>query len=115
MTSTDLTHLRELLAKATPGPWRIVYPDADEVQSFCICEPDETALGTIADFFNYSDEQDKANAEWVLAICNAAPGLLDDLTAANEQVAALRVELAKATAELLRIRTFMNEEKERQI
>jgi hypothetical protein len=88
MTAHSLAHLRELLAKATPGPWRSEWnDDTDMVYIWAAGHSHETG-GTVADLYN--DSFDQANAALIAAAVNALPGLLARLELAERVVAAAR-------------------------
>lgn len=70
MTTETETHLRELLAKATPGKWRMSLPPMDKPWSI---QPVSGAA--------MSDEQKVLDAHLFIAAVNAAPALLDELEA----------------------------------
>jgi hypothetical protein len=71
---TDTARLRELLAKATPGPW--------------VDTGDENDTVAAADGLPVCYYVGVQNAALIVEAVNALPGLLDDLGAAREQARA---------------------------
>lgn len=105
---TDTDKLRELLAKATPGPWQADDGDggmwgvfADSADGDCdaisyMLEP--TAPG----YRSLRPEHDEANAALIVAAVNALPALLSTLAADKERMAGLEAENAALRHDLER-------------
>jgi hypothetical protein len=59
----SLPEIKARLAAITPGQWKLREPFEDEARVFSVWTgPND---GTIADCYNYTDEQDKANAQFI--------------------------------------------------
>jgi hypothetical protein len=88
---TDFTHIRELLAKATPGPWEW---RTDQFQPHVEHQWTISPGVLAADYSNGTpggDEIDRANAALITALRNNAEAMLD------------RIEKLEAVAEAARI------------
>ncbi len=75
MTAIDTARLRELLAKATPGPWHATYDDAVKVRDVngdAILMMQHVHLRG-----RRNGNEVNATAELIAALRNAAPALLD--------------------------------------
>lgn len=80
MTTTEhldkiLAKLDELLATAeqrTPGEWEIDLPHPSDAQVFSIIASKDEGTGTLADCYNYTDEQDKDNAAFIASCAGNA-------------------------------------------
>jgi hypothetical protein len=91
---TDIEKLRELLAKATPGPW--YYYEGEIEDGKQIEGADLRGNGASVwriDMGDY-DALDNANAALIVAVVNALPELLDEVERLRELDAA-RAELAE--------------------
>ena len=75
MTTTDTARLRELLGAATKGPWEAdgAQVESESVGIICARRPGHE--------YPNSQAQWEANRDWIAAIHNAAPALLDELDA----------------------------------
>lgn len=96
----DIARLRELLAKATPGPWGVERTDKDNwigpmrrsgdgKVAEIVCDTDRNGL-----YPEYLQRND-ANADLIAALRNAAPALLDELERLRKDSAELNA-IAKA-------------------
>ena len=90
MTTETETHLRELLAKATPGEWLTRGPKMqDGAPDFAIYVTMNERPQILAEAFGRSDKDvyfpSVDNAVLIAALHNAAPALLDELEALREQ------------------------------
>lgn len=106
---TDLTKLKELAERATPGPWSAVWEEGDDTawpNLFPIIQADggETVIGNEG---FYSDlEQDKANAKFIAAANpQAILGLLERLEKAEQHWANENSNNMALIAEVERLRT----------
>ena len=87
----DIDELRALLAKTTPGPWKVVIDDSGDrdLTVPAIFAPDELDCAIVGwDGFCQRHWQSargerewNANAEFIVAAANALPALLDELEA----------------------------------
>lgn len=96
LSPKDVAELRELLAKATPGPWIVGEPQSSSRRVFM---PDDTVEirsraygGLVACLYkaNFTPEQDAANANLIATLHNAAPALLDLASQSLERDGALQ-------------------------
>ncbi|MFV3416117.1 ead/Ea22-like family protein [Pseudomonas sp. NY15436] len=105
---TDLTKLKELAERATPGPWSAVWEEGDDTawpNLFPIIQADggETVIGNEG---FYSDlEQDKANAKFIAAANpQAILGLIERLDKAEHHWANENSNNMALIAEVERLR-----------
>jgi hypothetical protein len=104
----DTKRLRELLAKATPGPWRA--ERIGEEESLVHAPESAEQLAKRRDVGHacvFCDSHHAANAELIAAAVNALPALLDEIDrlrrvaeAAREQAPALNSDLTRALRDL---------------
>lgn len=102
----DTDTLRELVARATPGPWYTLGPPwlTDGNTSILAESPDPHVARFICDFdfFAFDEEDDKtslnpdADAALIVAAVNALPTLLDRLDAERARAIAAETRLAEA-------------------
>jgi hypothetical protein len=99
MTATDRAReLLELRRKATQGEWSLVKPHPDEAQMFSVTA--DLATGhTLADCYCYSDEQDEANANLIVAAANHVEEVCEALIASEDNSEVLQCRLDVVTAE----------------
>lgn len=86
----DLRKLRELLGKATPGPWKNHgrQPKAIGVPHSAVAA--KTLLARVYSEAFGDTEQETANAELIAAAVNALPGLLDECEMLRKDAARYR-------------------------
>lgn len=77
--------LRRLAAAATPPPWEV--RPGRVVFAPCKC------CGLVADCAQFGPDPECSNAAYIVAACNAVPGLLADLERAEAGMAAMREAL----------------------
>jgi len=99
---TDIEKLKELEAKATPGPWSIHLVDdttiispAREVATTC-----DSAQTEREDGYNIEYEQMEVDAAFIVAMRNALPALLASLASKDAENAELRAFAQQATKSL---------------
>lgn len=74
--SADAALLRELLAAATPGPWRGSHSDWRPARAQTSVEAGESLVASV---YAETDSGASANARLIAAAVNALPWLLDEL------------------------------------
>jgi len=88
-TDALVERLRDLLGKATPGPWKVT-PSVPEVGYECFwltaC-PAPNQEREVATVNGPQNERNMANAELICAAVNAAPALLDTIAALSGRLA----------------------------
>jgi len=105
MTGADAAReaLDRLEKKATPGPWEVVdftrgVPDADTwlgiIQGAFEILAERFQVGRVK-YSSLPPEENHANAALIVAMRNALPDLLAQLTALEAEVAALKNELER--------------------
>lgn len=92
MSETTDTELRELLAAATPGPWRVHAALGDEFW-YLSSGPDTNLIAQGSFAF--------ADAELIAAAVNALPGLLDRAERAEKERDSAQEHLAYHLADYL--------------
>lgn len=93
--TTDPQHLRDLLAKATPGPWA-VNPVRAQVDAF---HPRHLpVLRMLWPTEHRTESETHTNAELIVAMHNALPALLDRLEAAERERDQARANIAHLMA-----------------
>lgn len=97
----QIKRLRELEAKATPGPWlrsELSLEISSAQKPICIVESNHKREGTCI----YREWEPRDNAELIAEIRNALPGILDSLASLSEENASLRdaLDLYARTDEL---------------
>lgn len=91
--NTLTAKLEELLAKATPGPWRVeteAEPEEEQPEVYVVSEQtvcDYTPVATMGRALAISQERKQADAALIAAVKNALPVLLSELTTLRERVA----------------------------
>jgi hypothetical protein len=95
VTKAERDELRALLAKATPGEWRVSMTGYS-VKSDDAVVPIVAAVHGGAQATLFQIERWLPNADLIAAARNAIGGLLDQLDAADETIAALREDLEDA-------------------
>lgn len=91
-----MTDLRELLAAATPGPWRVRVNPGDNAE-----DCDLNICGDIFQLAHINGPQyahQHANARLIVEAVNALPALLADQDAMRERIAALEGALNELAA-----------------
>lgn len=102
MVEQEAVRLRELLEKATPGPWSVV-PD-DKIEAPDPDRPSEPwMVATFSTGCGYERCYDADNADLAVAAVNALPALLDRIEAleANEKAQRRRATDAEYMVEAL--------------
>lgn len=96
-----LVGLRELLAKATPGPWKerggsVYVPDEDDGDARIICGMGRSA-GGFSEYYPVQAHKPEgiANAALIVAAVNALPSLLARIEALEAERAGLRDEMER--------------------
>lgn len=107
--------LRSLAEKATPGPWVAGLSTGSNVNTQHVSEAKDD-VGTIADFCNYTDAQDKANARYVAA-CDPQTilSILDRLEQLERDYYELIMQVSKAYPDESRHQTALRYLREREV
>jgi len=100
---TDIPALRELLAKATPGPWRSTWDDpvpegrCESIEDWNVIEgPDKSLVVGMVVYDGHWPACTKENAALIVAAVNQLPSLLDELEGLREKLAAVEPLLQKS-------------------
>ena len=86
ITPEDRARLRDLAGKATPGPWRAEWDDADSWWSITGASYEEYVCPEVATV----EAGDGDDANLIAAMRNALPGLLGALDQAEARIHAVR-------------------------
>ena len=107
MTDDEIARLRELLAKATPGPWVYsdmmpntygpAFVDGPDTQCLAICGDGVRRSETHGFCLKMHDGESEANAALIVALRNNADALLAERAALKGQVEAMREALEIVT------------------
>jgi len=106
MSDTIRERLRELVEKATPGPWGLNSCEGTNGGDECwqagphqdIYRPDGDGFGTPVVDIEGGDDQTKANAALIVEVVNALPALLDELDTLERRVLAAERDRDRAIA-----------------
>lgn len=82
--TTDIKHLRKLLAAATPGAWRVFGKETGVVGRYESDAVGSVEVGKVGDYRDkellpYNRERWDADAALIVEARNALPGLLDEV------------------------------------
>lgn len=85
-----MTHdeLRELAARATPGPWHAYFTTHGD--PFVVCDRDRWPQTQMAQVSTAPDDYGRANCEFIAAARTALPALLDTVDRLQQQANAVR-------------------------
>jgi hypothetical protein len=105
-SARDLKELRELMSKVTPGPWKS--SRARKASNFggyqsLVFGLEVARVAAVNGGNSDTPEVAETNAALIVALRNAAPALIDELTAARADLARLREDLDNKDAALRQI------------
>lgn len=101
MTADDIDRIRELEAKATPGPWTAVTTGVRGGDHWYVCDEGES-IAHISANDGINEDQRQPDAEFIAAARTAVPALLSALDDRDARIAELEAELAPHREEVER-------------
>jgi hypothetical protein len=97
MSATNTKRLREMLAAATPVPWRVaaVVTSGDDIPAAVSAVGHLVALGAYPDTYARNPKAAE-NVDLIVAVCNALPAMLDEMDALRAVADATRGHIQTA-------------------